>query len=600
MRVAVIAYDSCKPDKCGIECVRFCPINRSGSKAIELSQEASGKPVIYEETCIGCGICVKKCPFDAISIVNVPDNFEKEVIHRYGINGFELFGLPILKRDNIMGLLGKNGTGKTTILKILSGELIPNFGDLEHEPTPEKVLQRFKGKELYSYFSDLYNKKIKVVHKIQYIEYVSKLLKGEVGGLLKKVDERGKLDEVKSLLYMDSFWNKDVSTLSGGELQKTIVGAALLRSADVYAFDEPSSYLDVRERINLAKAIRELTKGKYVIVVDHDLIVLDYIADMISILYGEGGVYGKVSKTYSTRVGINSFIDGYLPAENMRIMDYKIEFYLKDITDLDVRKDVSEKLLWQRMTKALDSFSLVVEEGKAREGEIIGLLGPNGIGKTTFIRMIVGEIQPDTGVIFPQGLTLSYKPQRIVPNFEGTVREYLEQASKDILSTSSWFYEEVIRRLKLHKLLDSYVKNLSGGELQKLYVAAALAKDADVYLFDEPSSYLDVEERYVVAKAIKRITRERKSVTFLVDHDLAIHDYISDRIMVFSGIPGKEGHASSPLTLSKGMNMFLKGIGLTFRRDADTGRPRANKIGSYLDRLQRDRNEYYSMETIKD
>ncbi|MEM3213427.1 MAG: ATP-binding cassette domain-containing protein, partial [Metallosphaera sp.] len=282
------------------------------------------------------------------------------------------------------------------------------------------------------------------------------------------------------------------------------------------------------------------------------------------------------------------------------ISDYKIQFYIKDITDLDLLKNSIEKIKWSEITKRLSDFSLQVQQGSAREGEIIGIVGPNGIGKTTFIRILVGEIEPDTGHISPGGLTLSYKPQRIVPDYDGTVREYLETVSKDVLSTSSWFYTEVTRKLKLHKLLDNQVKSLSGGELQKLLIAGTLAKEAHVYLLDEPSSYLDVEERYIVAKAIKRITRERKSVTFLVDHDLAIHDYVADRVITFSGTPGKQGYATQPLSLQKGINVFLKDIGLTFRRDAETGRPRANKIGSYLDRVQRERNEYYSTETISD
>jgi ATP-binding cassette subfamily E protein 1 len=216
------------------------------------------------------------------------------------------------------------------------------------------------------------------------------------------------------------------------------------------------------------------------------------------------------------------------------------------------------------------------------------------------MRILVNEITPDYGYVMPEGLRMSYKPQKLIPEYDGTVQQYLENVSKDILSTSSWFFEEVIRKLNLHRILESEVKDLSGGELQKLYVAGALAKEADIYVLDEPSSYLDVEERYIVAKAIKRITRERKAVTFLVDHDLAIHDYISDRIMVFTGIPGREGHGKSPTSLRKGMNEFLKEMQITFRRDADTGRPRVNKLGSYLDRLQKERNEYYSLEVSRD
>jgi ATP-binding cassette subfamily E protein 1 len=600
LRVAVINYDFCKPDKCSIECVRFCPINRSGSKAIELSEIVKGKPVIYEETCIGCGICVKKCPFEAISIVNLPDQFGSDVIHRYTVNGFELFGLPILKQGYVIGILGKNGSGKTTILKILAGELIPNFGDPSIKFAPAQVLERFKGKEIYDYFNNLYSKRLKVVHKIQYVEYAARYLKGTVREILSKVDERGKVDEVKSLLYMENFWNKQVQYLSGGELQKLLVAAALLREADVYEFDEPSSYLDVKERINVAKGIRELTKNKYVVVVDHDLIVLDYLADFVSIIFGESSVYGKVSKLYSTRMGINNFLSGYLPAENVKFRDDEIKFLLKELTDLDFSKDVRVKMKWSRISKKLEGFSLTVDEGEAREGEVIGIVGQNGIGKTTFVRILVNELAPDSGEVCPQGITLAYKPQKLVPDYDGTVQQFLEASSKDVLSTSSWFFVEVVKRLNLHRILESQVKDLSGGELQKLYVASTLAKTADLYVFDEPSSYLDVEERYVVAKAIKRITRERKAVAFMVDHDIALHDYISDRLMVFLGKPGSEGHGYSPTSLRKGMNTFLKEVGLTFRRDADSGRPRVNKPGSYLDRLQKDRGEYYSIEIVKE
>ncbi|ARM77111.1 ribosome biogenesis/translation initiation ATPase RLI [Acidianus manzaensis] len=600
MRVAVINYDFCKPDKCNLECIRFCPINRSGSKAIELAEIVKGKPVIYEETCIGCGICVKKCPFEAISIVNLPDKLSGEIIHRYKINGFELFGIPILKQGYMMGILGKNGTGKTTIFKILSGEILPNFGDPSITSTKDLVLSKFKGKEIYDYFYKLYNKQLKIVHKIQYIEYAARLLKGNVSEILKKIDERGKIDEVKSLLFMENMWNKDVQNLSGGELQKLLVGAALLKDADVYFFDEPSSYLDVRERLNVAKGIKELTKNKYVSIIDHDLIVLDYIADMISIIYGESSVYGRVSKAYSARVGINNFLSGYLPAENVQFRQDSIKFMTRDLTDLDFSKSNKIKIEWSEIRKKMSDFSLDVNSGNAREGEIIGIVGPNGIGKTTFVRILVGEITPDYGEVSPQGLSLSYKPQKLVPEYEGTVQQFLENVSKDILSTSSWFFEEVIRKLNLHRILESEVKDLSGGELQKLYVAGALAKEADIYVFDEPSSYLDVEERYTIAKAIKRIVRERKTVAFIVDHDLAIHDYIADRIIVFWGEPGKEGFANSPDSLRKGMNIFLKNMQITFRRDADTGRPRINKIGSYLDRLQKEKGEYYSMESVKD
>ncbi|BBD71688.1 ribosome biogenesis/translation initiation ATPase RLI [Sulfodiicoccus acidiphilus] len=596
MRVAVINYADCKPDKCRVECVNFCPVNRSGTKAIELVEAMKGKPVIYEETCIGCGICVKKCPFDAISIVNLPDALEGEAIHRYGINGFKLFGLPTPKRGAITAIIGKNGTGKTTILKILSGELVPNFGDPEVMPTQDMVLQRFRGKEIHSYFKELYNKELRVVHKVQYVEVVGRLLKGKVSDLLRRIDERGKLDEIRTLLRMESMWEKESSTLSGGELQKLLVGAALLREADVYVFDEPSSYLDINERLNLSRVLRQLLGDKYVLMVDHDLIVLDYVADLVNVMYGEPSIYGRVSKSYSVRAGINHMLKGFLPSENVKMRDYEIRFYMKDLAEMEGVTGTSIKISWSGVQKSFLGFSLSAPRGEVREGEVVGIVGPNGIGKTTFVKILVGELKADAGIVEPEKSRLAYKPQVISPFTERTVREVMEDASKDSLSSSSWFYVEVVRRFGLHKLLDSSVSSLSGGELQKLMIAKTLAKEADVYVFDEPSAYIDVEERYVMARAIKRVTRERRSATLIVEHDLAIHDYVADRIIVFSGKPGVSGNVEEPVPLRHGLNKFLREFGITFRRDAETGRPRANKPMSYLDRLQKERNEYYAME----
>ncbi|BCU67139.1 ribosome biogenesis/translation initiation ATPase RLI [Sulfolobales archaeon HS-7] len=596
MRLAVVNLDLCKPTKCNYECINFCPVNRSGTTAIEALNELKGKPRIYEETCIGCGICVKKCPFEVISIINLPDQYEGEVVHRYGANGFKLFGLPTPKTGKVIGILGRNGSGKTTILKILSGEIMPNFGIVDQNPTIDSVLDNFRGKEIYDYFRKLYNRELKVVHKIQYVDLVGKRLSGNVASLLTKVNESGKLDEIRELLNMNSFWNKEVKTLSGGELQKLLIAATLAREADVYVLDEPSSYLDVRERLNMARAILTLTKNKFVLLVEHDLVVLDYLSDLVHIVYGEPAVYGKVSKPYSSRVGINYLIEGYLPAENVKFRDDKIIFELKELNE-ENKKGKEKRVEWSSLNVILSGFQLRVEEGYAFSGEIIGILGPNGIGKTTFMRVLVGEVMPSSGYVIVSNLTMAYKPQKITPEFPGTVRELLIASSEDALSNSSWFYVEVIRKFGLHKLLDSEISTLSGGELQKLLIAATLAREADVYVLDEPSSYLDVEDRYTMAKAVKRVTLERGAVTFIVEHDISIHDYIADRLMVFTGQPGINGRASSPLSRKVGMNSFLKEMDITFRRDPDTGRPRVNKPDSYLDREQKRKGEYYFVES---
>ncbi|MEM4498802.1 MAG: ribosome biogenesis/translation initiation ATPase RLI [Sulfolobales archaeon] len=594
VRIAVIDYDLCRPDKCSLECVRFCPINRSGSKAIELSEVKGGKPIIYELVCVGCGICVRKCPYKAITVTNLPDEIEKRLVHRYGVNSFKLYGLPTPIGGKVLGVVGKNGIGKTTAVKILSGELIPNLGNLDVTPSWDPVLKFYRGSEMYQYLSKLVDKKLRVVHKIQHVDLIRKYVKGFVKDIISRIDEKGMANEIRKYVNLDSCWDSSVATLSGGELQKFAIAAALLRDADVFFFDEPSSYLDVHERLKISRAIREFTKNKYVIVVEHDLTILDYVSDYVSIVYGDPGVFGIFSKVYSVGSGVNNFLIGYLPSENMRIRAEPIIF---NKFGRGVVEGVEEKFIrWPNLRKVLNGFELSVEAGDASKGEVLGLVGPNAIGKTTFIRLLAGELEPDEGYLTLNTLRISHKPQYVKTElFEwSSVEEAFKELCKSSqLACSDWFQNDVIKRLNLHKLFLRGINELSGGELQKFAIAVALARDADIYLLDEPSAFIDVDERLTVCKAIKKVVEVRKAVAFVVDHDLTVIDNIADRVVVFKGIPGVSGRALSPASLKHGMNTFLKDLDITFRRDRKTGRPRINKPYSYLDRYQKSIGEYF-------
>ncbi len=598
VRVAVVDRDYCKPNKCDLECIRFCPINKTGrGKAIEL--DPSGKHVvIYEDVCIGCGICVRKCPFNAISIVNLPDELEKNVVHRYGENAFKLYNLPTPKIGGITGIIGRNGSGKTTSIKILSGLLKPNLGRLDNPPGWDEIVRSFRGTEIQNYLKKLADNKIRAAVKIQYVELAKRKLRGTVRSLLLRADERGLISDVVDRLALRNILDRKVQQLSGGELQKFLVAAVLLKDADAYFFDEPCSYLDVRERLRVARAIREFIdqSRKYVFVVEHDLMILDYISDYITIIYGEPGVYGIVSKPYGVRAGINHYLNGYLPAENMRLRREPIRFHIQVEVLLHPEGEYPA-IKWDTIRKTYPStgFTLLVEEGEAYPGEVLGVIGPNGIGKTTFIKILAGELKPDSGQVLISVENISVKPQELSPKVlpEETVSANLRRADPLTLNPSSWIYAELVRKLGLHRMLDRYVEDLSGGELQKLAVAVALAKPADLYLLDEPSAYLDVEERLSIAKVIRRIIEEKRKTALVVEHDLMLQNYISHRVIVFAGIPGRRGEASRPMGNRDGFNKLLGDLGITVRRDPQTGRPRVNKPGSYLDRMQKAKGQYY-------
>jgi len=586
-RVAVLEVDKCKPKRCNTMCYRFCPIVRSKVEAIRFEGQ---KAVIVESLCTGCGICVKKCPFKAISIVNLPDELEKDCSHRFGENSFKLYRLPTPSPGMVLGLIGQNGIGKTTTLKILSGEFRLNLGNYESPPSWNDIIQHFRGSTLQDYFLRMSENRLKVSHKPQYVDKIPKAVSGKVGELLEKVNERGTLDKVAEQLELKQVWDRPLEVLSGGELQRLAVAATMCREADVYLFDEPASYLDVKQRLVVAKAIRSLKADqKIIIVAEHDLAIIDYLSDQICIFYGEPAVYGIVSNVHGVRTGINIYLEGYIPDENVRFRKEAIVFHEKPPGQVAGASEIL--LAWDQIEKTYEGFKLVAKPGEIRRGEIVGILGANGTGKTTFVKILAGIEQADNGKEFGQ-LKVSYKPQYISGEYEGTVQELLMNVAKENFS-SGWYRTEILQPLKIDLLLDRNVAELSGGELQKIAIAACLSRDAELYLLDEPSAYLDVEERLNMAKAIRRVVENRNVTGLVVEHDVVTQDFIADHLMVFTGKPGQEGLANPPTTLRKGMNTFLKEMEVTFRRDPSTKRPRVNKEDSKLDKFQKETGEYY-------
>ena len=187
---------------------------------------------------------------------------------------------------------------------------------------------------------------------------------------------------------------------------------------------------------------------------------------------------------------------------------------------------------------------------------------------------------------------VSYKPQYISADFEGTVQDLLLTCDYDTIS-SGFFTGEVIEPLGIKYLMDKKVSRLSGGELQRVAITICLSKEADMYLFDEPSAYLDSNQRMIAAKTIRRMMEKTGRSAMIVDHDVYFLDMVSDSLMVFGGEPGHHGIGDGPFDMREGMNRFLSAVDITFRRDADTHRPRINKPESRLDREQKSSGEYY-------
>jgi ATP-binding cassette subfamily E protein 1 len=588
VRIAVVFKDRCQPKRCHLECISFCPPQRTGTEVIWIDPE-TGKAAISEETCIACGICIKKCPFDAIRIIGLPEELKEDLVHQYGKNAFRLFRLPVPKKGEVIGLLGPNGIGKTTAVSLLSGELPPNLGHYRRKRAYwDDVLTYFAGTELHDYLERIANKELRTAIKPQYVDRLSKMYTGRVRDLLAKIDTAGRLDDLVGPLSLESFLDRDIAQLSGGELQRVAVAATMLKEADVYFFDEPSSYLDIYQRLQVAKVIQSLSKDKYVVVVEHDLAVLDFLADHVFLMYGEEGAYGVIAQPRPVRTSINVYLEGYMKEENIRFRDRSIRFESRP-----PRGDWKGEVLiaFDALSKAYDGFRLDVSAGRLRKGEVVGVVGPNATGKTTFVKMLAGEETPTSGRVEGQW-RVAYKPQYLQGTYEGTVRD-LMAGSIGKKAESGYFDTEILHPLRLKGMLERDVSNLSGGELQRVAIALCLGRDADIYLIDEPSAYLDSNQRVETAKTIRRVMEKEARTGLIVDHDVYFLDMVSDSLMVFSGDPGRQGTGEGPYPMREGMNRFLKTVGITFRRDADSNRPRINKVDSRLDREQKGAGEYY-------
>ncbi len=580
MRIAIINRDRCQPRKCSKECEYFCPPVRTGDETIVFEDS---KPIITENLCVGCGICVRKCPFGAITITNLPEEME-DPVHRYGQNGFALYGLPVPVNGRVTGILGPNGIGKSTAISILSGILRPNLGK---DATWDDVLERFAGSILGDYLQRVADKGVKTSYKPQYVDRIPKSYSGMVSGLLEKTDERGALSDLTSRLGISKLMDREISSLSGGELQRVAIAATAARDADFYFFDEISPYLDIYQRINSARILQSLAKEKAVMVVEHDLALLDLLAENVHLIYGVPGAYGVITRPKGVRVGINQYLHGNLPEENVRFRDTAISF---EVHAPRIEKEIPSLIAYNAFAMQYSSFRLEAEPGIIRRGEVVGILGPNGIGKSTYIKILAGVENPTSGS-FESQLKISYKPQYLKADSDMTVRSLLRSMATNF--DSSYYQTEILKPMGLEPFMDQTLTELSGGELQRVAITACLSRDADLYLLDEPSAHLDVEQRMLSAKVMRRFAESTEKTVLVVDHDIYLIDLLSERLMVFDGVPGSLGIAHTPLEMREGMNAFLKGIGITFRRDEETRRPRVNKPESRLDRMQKDQGEYY-------
>ncbi|WZZ46562.1 hypothetical protein YC2023_042821 [Brassica napus] len=557
-RIAIVSSDRCKPKKCRQECKKSCPVVKTGKLCIEVTV-GSKLAFISEELCIGC---------DYQSSQRLGERYD-----------------PSLWGQHFQVAQAASSKARASPW---------------NPPDWQEILTHFRGSELQNYFTRILEDNLKAIIKPQYVDHIPKAVRGNVGEVLDQKDERNKKAELCADLELNQVIDRAVENLSGGELQRFAIAVVAIQNAEIYMFDEPSSYLDVKQRLKAAQVVRSLLRpNSYVIVVEHDLSVLDYLSDFICCLYGKPGAYGVVTLPFSVREGINIFLAGFVPTENLRFRDESLTFKVAE-TPQESAEEIQSyaRYKYPTMTKTQGSFRLKVTEGEFTDSQIIVMLGENGTGKTTFIRMLAGLLKPDeteeSDIEIPE-FNVSYKPQKISPKFQNSVRHLLHQKIRDSYMHPQ-FVSDVMKPLQIEQLMDQEVVNLSGGELQRVALALCLGKPADIYLIDEPSAYLDSEQRIVASKVIKRFILHAKKTAFIVEHDFIMATYLADRVIVYEGQPSIDCIANCPQSLLSGMNLFLSHLNITFRRDPTNFRPRINKLESTKDREQKSAGLYYYLD----
>ncbi|MBC5793301.1 MAG: ribosome biogenesis/translation initiation ATPase RLI [Nanohaloarchaea archaeon] len=586
--IVTIDQEKIEPDLARETVIKYDPLNRSGQEGGFYIDENEELHIDNEKVMEAHKMAINRYPYEnAIQMIQLPFE-EGEKVHQFHDNSFRLYGLPVPENGRVTGIIGKNGIGKSVSLNILSGELKPNLGNFEKPPEWDEIVKEYRGTGLQTHFEELSSEGIESAFKPQQVERLPQAYEGKVRELLEGVDEKDSLEEIAEEVDIDHLLDRELKQLSGGELQRVAIASTLLKDAELYMFDEPSSFLDVKQRLKTGRKIREIGEKQEntVLAVEHDLATLDLISDNIHIFYGEQASYGMVSKALSTREGINNYLDGYLPASNVRFRSNSIKF------DRTKRSQVEKKpvvLSFDEMAKDFGEgeFELEIESGKVHEEEVLAIFGENGLGKTVFAKMLAGAIETDEGE--SPDISISYKPQYLEAENE-TVKEAI---SNYVNPENKKFENRIAEPLNLEDLYENNLEELSGGELQKVGIAICLSRDAEVYLLDEPSAYLDVESRVELGKMLKRFARKEGKPLMIIDHDLMMLDYVADRGMVFKGEPGKGGEGSKPMSIGKAMDSFLEEVDITFRKDPDSGRLRANKPGSQKDQDQRSSGEYY-------
>lgn len=451
-----------------------------------------------------------------------PLNVPKEPPIHVNENGFQLYSLPEIPEAGAHGIAGSDSLGKTTSLLLLAGKIDPSKGWYA-------AVTRYGGTRLGEHLKRLEADNTRVSLKPQDIARLR-----HMPDLHKNIEDLEIRGEIASDLGITDVPKiGELEKLDAAELQLVAIAAALSSRADIYLLDEPTNFLDIRQKMRVAALIRKVAATKPIIIADHDIAFLDFTCDTIQILYGEAEKWSALTETYPAARALGYIVGGYIPEK---------KFTLASPTRPAKRMPAGEILMKiNGMRIKRPGFELRMPAGEIRKGGHIAVIGEKGLGRSSLLGAIAGEIKPASGEI--KGTpAISLKPQHL--------------SVRNVKNLMKGVPTELIKSIGLERLMGRGPYTPSEGERQKLAVMMCLAKEADLYIFDEPSQGLDILSRLAAARLIAE-----KPAALVTDHDIFFLASITEDAWLLSGKPGQRSEVTKR-QLPLAIKSLLKEFGL--------------------------------------
>ena len=428
-------------------------------------------------------------------------------------------------------LCGKSGCGKSTLLKTING-IIPEFCNGEIDGSVEVCGMNTFETEIYKI-----SEKVGSVFQNPKTQFYTTNTTDEIAfGLenygLERTKINKKIEEVKETLKIEPLMNRNIFELSGGEKQKIAIASVYALDPEIFVFDEPSSSLDIDSMKELSNIIDKLKAvGKTIIIAEHRLWYLKNVADRA--IYLENG---KITKEYSMEE-IQSLSEEERLRTGLRHTSFQnSNLDIKEKSLINVLELEINELLYKRNKQTI----FRIDSLKFESEKIVGIVGNNGIGKSTFAKIVCGLEKQSSGTICKNNRMLCSKER--IRNSLLVMQEINNQLFTDtvydeICLTSDIDEENKINicmaDMQIDKLKKKNPHTLSGGQKQRVVILSALLSNKNLLFFDEPTSGLDYASMKVVAENIKKF-KEKKQLILIISHDMEFLEEVCDKVIFFS------------------------------------------------------------------